>query len=231
VITVAGRNGGGIRFTEGEREVLHTMAEQAVIALLNVEFFERQEKMALKTMGAFDNLFETGDPEKEGHAQRLARMLDAFGVFLKIDVQTRQVCQMVAFIHNIALLKITQANRAFRKNVDDDLKHIEVGMRMARRLDLPEKTVSILRDHHEHFDGSGQPRGLKGDEIPLGARLLTLLDYYMSMVTPVPHGAGLRPVDALKLIQNYSGSFFDPNLVESFNKFMSLRSNEFGNEE
>jgi GAF domain-containing protein len=220
VMTVAERAGHPARFSEGDREVLHTMAEQAVIALLNIDFFEKQERIALKTMGVFDNLFETGDPDQQGQAHRLASLMEGFARYLKLDPQTRQLFQMAAFIHGISLLRVARDAVTEMENGKNNLKHIEVAVRMARLLELPETIVIVLRDHHEHFDGSGQPRGLKGEEISMGARMLAITDEYLRQFS-MERSVGVdRRWEAVNRIREDTGIRFDPNLVQSLSEYL-----------
>lgn len=221
VMTVSDRTGSPNRFSEGDREVLYTMAEQAVIALLNIDFYEKQERIAIRTMGVFNNLFETGDPDKQGRAHRLSSLLENFARFLRIDVQTCQLLQMAAFIHGIALLRLLRKPQTGQSSEKNLFKHIEVAVRMARRLEMQDLVIAILRDHHENFDGSGGPRGLKGEEIPLGARMLALVDTYLRWIE---NGKSLPDVahgEAMDHIRELAGTRFDPNLVDSFEKFIS----------
>jgi GAF domain-containing protein len=219
VMTVADKIGNQPRLTEGDREVLHTMAEQAVIALLNIEFFEKQEKIALKTMGAFDNLFETGDPDQQGQAHKLATFMDEFAAFLKIDALTRQIFQMAAFIEGIAMLHALSAVDAPQPPANGEFREIETAIRLAKRLELPENVISILRDLHENFDGTGGPRQLKGEEIPMGARLLSLCTEYLRLIAPPQAGEGLSVQQAIESLRNEAGKSFDPNLVQSLGEF------------
>ncbi len=229
VMTVAERAGHPARFSEGDREVLHTMAEQAVIALLNIDFFEKQERIALKIMGVFGNLFETGDPDQQGQAHHLARMMEEFARFLKIDSQKRQLFQMAAFIHGIALLRVTRDATTSLGNGKNNLKHIEVAVRMSQILEMPEVVEGILRNHHEHFDGSGQPRGLEGDEIPFGARMLALIDEYLRLSTEM---GGLKAGNhqaIMEQLEQSAGQKFDPNLVKSLAEYLDIPASPAGN--
>lgn len=226
VMTVSDRVGYPARFTEGDREVLHTMAEQAVIALLNIDFFEKQERIALQTMGVFDNLFETGDPDQSGQAHKLADFVRNYAKFLKIDAQTRQLFQMAAFIQGIARVRAENETTADpESNLQDPPDTTDVAVRMARLLDLPENVITILRDHQENFDGSGSPRGLRGEEIPMGARLLAIAAEYQSLVNPAAGGEAASTGEALGQMSVGSGIRFDPNLLESLSSF--LESDEY----
>lgn len=215
VLTVGGRIGHGARFSEGDREVLHTMAEQAVMALLNVEFFERQERIALQTMKVFDNLFETGDPDLRGKAHQLARFTDSFAAFLKIDAQTRQIFQLAAFVHGASMARVPSLASSERGD-DASLDRHEVSVRMARRLELPDSVVAILKDLDECFDGSGGPRGLRGEEISMGARMLTLADAFFTECL----AGGAATNEFLDRLRDQSGQRFDSNLFDSLADFM-----------
>jgi len=226
VITVADRIGNSSRFVEGDREVLNTLAEQAVIALLNIQYFEKQEKIALRTMETFDNLYEMGDPDQEGHAQKLASLIDGLAHFLKIDSQNRQVLRMAAFIHDVAHVILHDRDRQSELGESESLKHVELSIRMARRLDLPDTIIPVLRDHLEHFDGSGRPRGLKGENIPLGARLLALAQGHLDYVYPGRGVHGLSHKQAFQRVARESGKRYDPNLVESLRRFLRIPKEE-----
>ena len=216
VITVADRIGTPPRFVEGDREVLNTLAEQAVIALLNIQFFEKQERIALRTMETFENLYETGDPDKEGHAQTLASLVDGLAEHLKIDPPTRQSFRMAAFVDSVSHLVSNPNPELLAKQERTEFGRLKLSARIAGRLDLPENVIPILKSLLEHFDGSGEPRGLRGEEIPLGARLLSVADGYLDLI----HGSGLTASQALSKMVEESGKLYDPHLVESIREFL-----------
>jgi GAF domain-containing protein len=216
VITVADRIGTPSRFVEGDREVLNTLAEQAVIALLNIQFFEKQERIALRTMETFENLYETGDPDTEGHAQTLARLVDGLAEHLKIDPLTRQAFRMAAFVDSVSNLVSGSNHVSFATEESAVSERLKLSARIAARLDLPDKVVPILKSLLEHFDGSGEPRGLRGEEIPLGARLLSVADGYLGLIRI----GGLTASQALSRMAEESGRLYDPHLVESIREYL-----------
>jgi HD-GYP domain-containing protein (c-di-GMP phosphodiesterase class II) len=212
VITVAERRGNPPRFVEGDMEVLHTLVEQAVMALPNIDFYDKQQRIALRTMEVFNNLMETGDPDQPGNAQKLASLIEQFAQHLKLDEQTCRLFQMAAFIHGITLLLPDPVLNSFH--------HAEMAVRMAKRLEMPDQVIAILRDHHENFDGSGGPRRLQGEEIPLGARMLALTDHALhlsgyNLDLLFSEGDGV-----ITQIRQLSGQALDPNLVDSLAHFL-----------
>ncbi len=227
VITVGEKAGSPSSYSVGDREVLNTMAEQAVIALMNIQYFEKQERIALKTMGTFENLFETGDPDTEGRSQKLATLISGLAESIQIDEKSRQNFQMAAFLQSLGYLGDEKAKDG--EGIADserDSKRVAMAIRMAKRMDLSDTVVPILRDHLENFDGSGNPRGLKGDEIPLGARLLSLSEAYLEQVDPLNGEEGIGIEEALQVIEKASGSRFDPNLVEAIKEFVRKDSSD-----
>jgi HD-GYP domain-containing protein (c-di-GMP phosphodiesterase class II) len=220
VITVADRIGTPSRFVEGDREVLNTLAEQAVIALLNIQYFEKQERIALKTMETFDNLYEWGDPDKEGHALKLAKLVDGLAQALKIDARTRQVYRMAAFIHEVSQVLTRDRHPTGGEKVGA-LEHVELSMRMARKLELGDNILPILRDHMEHYDGSGIPRGLRGEEIPLGARLLSLAHGHLRQIDPGEGVHGLSSEQSLRFLEKDAGKRYDPHLLPTLREYLN----------
>ena len=87
---------------------------------------------------------------------------------------------------------------------------------MLRKIPFLQKALDIPYCHHEKWDGSGYPRGLKGEEIPLAARIFCIVDVWDALVSDRPYRKGLVPADVKKMITEKSGSHFDPRMVDSF---------------
>ena len=99
--------------------------------------------------------------------------------------------------------------------------HVEIGHRIASSSpDLVHIAEAIL-SHHERWDGGGYPRGLKGEEIPLIARILTIVDAYDAITNDRPHSSARTRNAALNELRRCAGTHFDPNLVEVFVRLMS----------
>jgi HD-GYP domain-containing protein (c-di-GMP phosphodiesterase class II) len=94
--------------------------------------------------------------------------------------------------------------------------HPEIGARILNPLSSLHKVGLYVRHHHEHFDGSGYPDGLKGDEIPLASRIILLVDAFDAMTTKRPYREALSKAEALSQISEKTGKQFDPHLVELF---------------
>lgn len=95
-------------------------------------------------------------------------------------------------------------------------KHPEAGYRIVRRIVFLKEAAEIVHAHHERYDGNGYPCGLKGDEIPLGARLFMVADVYDALTSQRPYKSTLSYEDAEKEILSQKGSQFDPSVVTTF---------------
>jgi len=188
---------------------------------MNIQYFEKQERIALKTMGTFENLFETGDPDQEGRSQKLASLMSGIAESIRIDEHTRQSFQMAAFLQSLGGLGAQpEEGEEPLSEAEENSKRVAMGIRMARRMDLPDSVVPIIRDQLEHFDGTGGPRGLRGDEIPLGARLLSLAEAFLGYIQPLNGKPGVTSEEALSRLEEDSGNRFDPNLVNAIKKYV-----------
>jgi hypothetical protein len=94
--------------------------------------------------------------------------------------------------------------------------HPEMGLQIAEPGGFSQKTLDVILNHHERWDGFGYPRGLGGDEIPLTARVFSVADAYDAMTSDRPYRAAMSPGDALHIIRSASGLAFDPEVVDSF---------------
>ena len=95
-------------------------------------------------------------------------------------------------------------------------KHTVLGDALVRELEFPVEIRTMVRSHHEHWDGSGYPDGLKGDHIPLAARILCIADVYDALTTRRSYRGAFSSEQALAIMENESGSIFDPDLFRQF---------------
>jgi len=93
-------------------------------------------------------------------------------------------------------------------------EHVTTGVRLLEHIEFPWKVIPVIRHHHERYDGLGYPDGLKGPEIPLGARILAVVDSYLAMLSGRSYRKGLSRDEAFEELQRHAGAQFDPEVVE-----------------
>src|SRR6185295_9223229 len=95
-------------------------------------------------------------------------------------------------------------------------RHPEIGADIIAAVPFPYPVAAFIRSHHERWDGSGYPEGLSRENIPLGARILAVVDYYDALVSDRPYHKAMATADALGVLVSESGKALDPHIVEKF---------------
>jgi putative two-component system response regulator len=166
------------------------------------------------------NALESKDCETQEHSTRLVGMSDAIARHLGIGDGMRSIIRFGACLHDIgkvaipeALLRKPEALTAEERAVMRT--HPEVGAAILADIDTWEDVRLIVRHHHEHFDGAGYPDGLRGDRIPLGARIVSIVDAFDVMRTGRPYQPPRTFEWILDELRRESGRQFDPDLVKA----------------
>jgi response regulator RpfG family c-di-GMP phosphodiesterase len=102
--------------------------------------------------------------------------------------------------------------------------HVDGSLRLLEHIDFPWKVLPVIRHHHERYDGKGYPDGLRGREIPIGARIVTVVDSYVAMMSDRPHRPALDPEEAQDQLMRMAGTQFDPEVVEVLLRVTEKRS-------
>jgi HD-GYP domain-containing protein (c-di-GMP phosphodiesterase class II) len=134
--------------------------------------------------------------------------------------QLRQI-EKASILHDIGKIGVADAVLAKPGPLDETewqemRRHAELGYEILRGIDFLQDAAEVVYAHHERFDGSGYPRGLKGDEIPLGARVFSIVDAYNAMTSHRPYRKALPHYKALEEIKRNAGTQFDPEIVRAF---------------
>jgi HD-GYP domain-containing protein (c-di-GMP phosphodiesterase class II) len=207
--------------TQEDLDSLSGFGNHVAVALENSRLYESLEQASLDAIQALAKAVEAKDPYTHGHSERVAeyseRLASAIGLGERQVFNIRLACT----IHDIG--KIGIAERILHKpgRLDQDehdaIKHHPVvGEAIIRPLKGLGDIARIIRNHHERYDGLGYPDRLRGDEIPLEARIIAIADSFDAMTTTRPYRVPL-PAEAVvrELVEN-RGRQFDPHLVDTF---------------
>lgn len=163
--------------------------------------------------------------ETENHAERLAQISKMLGDQIGLAQKNLDLLKLFAMLHDIG--KIGIDDRILNKpgKLDDDewevmKKHPEIGYKIAISSPELESIAELILTHHEHWDGSGYPQGLKGDSIPLLSRILAVSDAYDAMTKNRVYRTALSKEEAINEIVRCSGTQFDPQIVGAFQKIV-----------
>ena len=207
-------------FSEADLEFARGFAEQAAMAMHNAQLFENVKGLHLGNLRALSSALTAKDFYTIGHTARVA----AYAVLLaaELDWKPRAIQQLeeATYLHDIG--KIAVADRVLLKSgplTDEEWalmkQHPTISAEIIEAL-LDDDYVAGVRHHHEHWDGNGYPDGLAGEEIPLIARLLCVVDSYDAMSSRRVYRQALSYKECLAELRRCSGTQFDPAMVAAF---------------
>lgn len=181
---------------------------------------ERLQKSMEGTIQAVASTVEMRDPYTAGHQRRVAQLATAIATELGLPEDEVKAIRMTGTVHDIGKIYIPAEilNRPGRLTpVELTLvrSHAQVGYEILKDVELTWPVAEMVRQHHERLDGSGYPRGLKGDEIARGARILAVADVVEAMASHRPYRPGLGLERAINEISTNRGTLFDPAAVDA----------------
>jgi HD-GYP domain-containing protein (c-di-GMP phosphodiesterase class II) len=183
----------------------------------------QQQVIALRTslICAFNQLLDLKDLNTGVHSTRLAEWALHVGGELGLDESALADLEVAALLHDIGKIGIPDSIlRKPAKLTDDEYslmkKHPEYGWAVLRNVPGMERASLMILHHHESYDGAGYPAGLKGDEIPTGSRIVSVIDSFDAMVSSRPYRTGLPFEEAIERLVRDMGKQFDPDVVNGF---------------
>jgi putative two-component system response regulator len=174
-----------------------------------------------QTVTMLANVIEARDPYTAGHLERVRRLALNLALALNWNTEDTAILELGSILHDIG--KITIPSQVLKKTGPLDKEewklmrqHPEVGAKMLEGVDHLKAAVPYVLYHHEWWNGSGYPVGLKGLKIPREGRLLAIVDAFDAMTTNRPYHDSMSAVDALDELTRYRGIYFDPDMVDAF---------------
>ncbi len=192
------------------------------------------EQAHIQLLAAYDATIEgwslamdLRDKETEGHARRVTELTLRLGRMLDMNEEKLTHIRRGALLHDIGKLGIPDSilhkpDSLTPEEWAEMKKHPQYAYEMISPIDYLRPALDIPYCHHEKWDGSGYPRGLKGDDIPLAARLFALVDVWDAITSDRPYRKAWDKQKALKYIRDESGKHFDPQAVDLFLRMMEL---------
>jgi HD-GYP domain-containing protein (c-di-GMP phosphodiesterase class II) len=209
-------------------EFLETIAGQAAIAVDNFTLFENLQKSNLELQQAYDATIEgwshaldLRDKETEGHTQRVTEMSQRLARIMGIKGEALLHMRRGALLHDIGKLGVPDGILLKPGEFTPEewvvmAKHPQFAYDWLAPIAYLKEALVIPYCHHERWDGSGYPRGLKGEEIPLAARIFTIVDEWDAVTSDRPYRMAWPHEQAVEYIRENSSKHFDPAVVEIF---------------
>ncbi len=214
---------------------LETLAGQASVAIDSAELFNKLERSHVELLQAYDATIEgwayaldLKDKETEEHSQRVTEMTVSIARKMNIKNEELPHIRRGALLHDIGKMGVPDSILLKPGKLDEGeweimKKHPVYAYEMLAPIDYLRPALDIPYCHHEKWDGSGYPRGLKGKQIPLAARIFAVVDVYDSLTSDKPYRKAWSEEDTLALIKKESGSHFDPEVVKVFLEYIQKK--------
>ena len=208
-------------FLPDERDMLLGYAQTTAVALQKLILRENVERNLVDTITAFVNAIESKDRYLKGHSARVALYSVEIAQTLGMTPELVEVVRRGAMLHDLGKLSIMDTilrkpERLTPEEFTIIKSHPMVGAKILEPLRFLARETCAVRHHHERFDGAGYPDGLRGEDIPYVARVVTVADVFDAITSNRPYRTALALDEAREEISKGIGSHFDPAVAEAF---------------
>ncbi|HSE37795.1 MAG TPA: HD domain-containing phosphohydrolase, partial [Blastocatellia bacterium] len=178
-------------------------------------------KLHLATVESLTMAIDAKDDLSRGHIQRVRTLAEGLARAVSYPDDQMEGLKAAALLHDIGKLAVpeyilSKPGKLTAAEYSKVMIHPVVGADILSNVEFPYEVVPIVKHHHERYDGTGYPSGLKGEDIPFGARILTVVDCYEALTTTRPHRPRYPRDQALDLMRSEKGRTFDPVVLEVF---------------
>ncbi|UCE41501.1 MAG: HD domain-containing protein [Candidatus Aminicenantes bacterium] len=197
------------------------LSDQVGVALSNARLIEELSDFNWSTLIALARAIDAKSPWTAGHSEKVTEYGLEIGKEMGFSKEDMDILQRGGLLHDIGKLGIPnkildKPGKLTEEEKQIIQKHPSLGARILEPISAYTDTMHIVLQHHENYDGTGYPDGLAGEEISIYSRILAIADRFEAMTAGRPYRKGLPPGEAAKFIQKYSGTQFDPALVDAF---------------
>jgi putative nucleotidyltransferase with HDIG domain len=220
-MVAAGEKVSGQEYQSADLEMLRALSESAGIAIENARLFRDLQEAYVSTVRLLVSRIEEKDRYTHGHTERVAAYAVAIAREMGLTPDEIQTIQFGAFLHDIG--KVHTQDEILHKPgalTEEEWKMVKAhpvrGAEMVRGVKFLEKSIDMIRHHHERVDGKGYPDGLTGDQISLHAKIVNLADAFDAMTTDRPYRAGMTADQAMEQMTTKAGSQFAAEVVHVF---------------
>lgn len=208
-------------FSQDEIDLLSTFASQASIAIENAQLYANMKEQYLSMVMALAAAIEAKDSYTHGHSTKVMEYAVKIAIELDLTEEEIETVRYAGLLHDIGKIGVkdvilSKKGHLTAEEINELQRHPEYGANIMERVELLKDIAPLTLYHHEKFDGSGYPLGLKADQIPLGARILAVADTYDAMIADRPYRDAF-PFDYVKKeMKKAAGSQLDPEIVKVF---------------
>jgi putative nucleotidyltransferase with HDIG domain len=210
-------------FSSTKLRLIEVIADYATSAIQRALLHQRLEDTFLETIVALANAVDARDAYTGDHSQRMADLSTKIGQVMGLPMDEIEALHWASILHDIGKIGVPDEilNKKGPLNKEEWVimkEHPEMGAEIVAPVKYLQSVSPIIRAHHEKFDGSGYPYGLAGEDIPLGARILAVVDAYIAIRDERIYSKSHTHEEAIAELRRSTGTHFDPEIVDIFCK-------------
>ncbi|MDP3939946.1 MAG: response regulator [Deltaproteobacteria bacterium] len=218
-------------YNDYDLDMMMYVANSAGIGLENARMFKQLQITYVSTLRSLISIIEAKDTYTRGHTERVASYANAIAARLKLEEEHRRRVMFGALLHDIGKVGVLENVLHTKGKLDEDewkllQEHPVVGARVVEKMEFLSGVAEIVKHHHESWDGRGYPDGIKGEAIPLGARIITVADSFDAMTTDRSYRKALSVDEAARRLEGAAGTQFDPRIVRVFVNYVRSKGSE-----
>ncbi len=210
----------GKRFDEGQRKLLHATADRASAAIENARLYEDLQATFKQTIRGLASAIDKMDRYTAGHSARVAAYAQILAIKLGLSDADIEIVRQSALMHDIGkigcVMNLNKPGRLSQQEYEIFKQHPDHGRDILQPIEFLQPLIPGVHLHHERWDGLGYPLGLRGNDVPLIARIIAVADTYDAMTSDRAYRKALHHDIAISEIHRCGGTQFDPELAHGF---------------
>ena len=223
--------GDGAALNEEDTVQARQLADQVAVAISNARLIEELDELNWGTLYALARAIDAKSNWTAGHSERVTELALKIGRVLGLEQKQLDDLHRGGLLHDIGKIGIPpeildKAGKLTDEEYELMREHVRIGARILEPIEAYAGIVPVVLHHHEYYDGTGYPDGLKGENIDLGARIFTVADHYDALISDRPYRAGLAREKVIGFIKEDSGMKYDPKVVKAFLEVMAQEDME-----
>ncbi len=220
VLEAINKQGKG-EFDKEDLFLLTSLADQVAIALDNSRLYQELEEIFFQTAASLADAIEKRDPYTGGHTKRVTLYSESIAKYLQLKPLERKWLKITSVLHDIGKIGVEdhilkKPERLSLEEFDVIKRHSMMGVEIIEHIRQLRESIPGVKYHHEYVNGKGYPDGLRGEEIPILARIVAVADTYDAMTTDRPYRKAMEEVAAIEELKRCSGTQFDRGVVDAF---------------
>ncbi len=216
-------------FSELEKRWFLSLSEEISVALRIFNLYREEKRLMINYIKSLTKLLDQYVPTSYLHTKSIYKLIKAIGKEMSLSESETKSLEYASLLHDAGKIQLPSGILRKQTPLTDEeykmiMKHPRKGVEMIKDLEILKPVIPIILHHHERYDGKGYPSKFKKDQIPLGSRILSLLDAFDAMYFGRPYRKRILMNDIEKELRLQMGKQFDPHIVEIFLKILKRKN-------